>query len=132
MPATYRIDVPSRLVIITWPAAEPDLAEWRVTLDTVFADPTLQPGFSILSDWRLGIGAPTSTFIEAFVHTLGIYHARGLERWATVIPQSSVAFGVGRMAEIQAQLRQVNFRAFVDYDEAYAWLVDGRNGIDGT
>jgi hypothetical protein len=123
MPATYRIDVESRLVVITWPAATPDVHAWRGVIQKLVFDPAFPAGARILSDWRLANGAPDEGFVENFIQALGLLHSRGVVRWATVIPPTQVAYGVGRMAEMRAELHNLHFRAFNDYTEAEAWLL---------
>ena len=122
MPASYRIDVESRLVVITWPATKPDVHAWRGVIQKLVFDPLFPAGARILSDWQLANGAPDQDFIENFLHALDLLQARGAVRWATVIPRTQVAYGVGRMAELRAEARGLHYRVFNDYAEAEAWL----------
>jgi hypothetical protein len=122
MPATYHVDAPRRFAVITWSPDKPELTEWTSTLSTVMADPAFEPGFSILSDWRAAVAPPDPQLMEALVDSIRVLIAEGVRRWATVIPGTPVAFGMGRMAELLAEVREVPIRVFQDYDEALSWV----------
>jgi hypothetical protein len=122
MPATYHIDASRRLVVITWLPGQPELTEWHVTLRTLMGDPAFAPGFSILSDWRAAVSPPDRQTMETLVDRIRALVNEGVRRWGTVIPTTAAAFGMGRMAELLAEVRQVPIRVFQDYDEALVWV----------
>jgi len=124
--ATYRIDSAKLLVVVSWPAMEPDLASTRATIEGLLGDRRLQAGFGVLSDWRLSTGAASATYIQGFIDLLKSAAERGVTRWATVVPATSTAsYGAGRMAEIQSELQGLTYRVFREYDEALHWLTWG-------
>jgi hypothetical protein len=126
MSTDFRFVQKQLLVVITWPAMEPDVLMTRATIEALLADPRLKPGYAVVSDWRHETGAPTSGYIQSFMELLRDAERRGITRWATVVPTASLAaYGVGRMAETNAELRNLSYRVFRDYDEAVRWASEG-------
>jgi hypothetical protein len=110
------------VVVIGWPAIEPNIDLTRATIDALLADPRLQPGYAVVSDWRQQTIPPSSAYVESFIDILSSAERHGIRKWATVVPSTSLAaYGVGRMAELNAELRQLSYRVFRDYEEAVRW-----------
>jgi hypothetical protein len=125
MAATYRVDRAQLLVVMTWPAMAPDITVTRAAVTAMLADSRLQPGFGVLSDWRLATDAASSAYVRDFLDLLRAAEKRGITKWATVVA-STAAYGAGRMAEIQSELVGLTYRVFRDYDEALRWLMPDR------
>jgi hypothetical protein len=122
MPTDVRFLQPHLVVVISWPAMAPDFVLTQGAIGALLTDPRLKPGYAIVSDWRKQTAPPTSEYIESFIDILGSAARYGIRRWATVVPATSVAaYGVGRMAELNAELRDLSYRVFRDYDEAVRW-----------
>lgn len=114
------------VVVVSWPAIEPDIYLTQATIEALLADPRLKPGHAVVSDWRQETTPPSSAYIHSFIDILKSAEARGITRWATVVPAGSLAaYGVGRMAEANAELHNLSYRVFRDYDEALRWAGDG-------
>jgi hypothetical protein len=125
MPVTYRIEVPSRVAIVTWPHMAVQFQMWRALVEELLNAKDFRPGFSVVSDWRELIGAPDSNFVHTAVSVLEQAHRRGIRRWASVIPADSpLAYGVGRMVEIEADIHGFSYRVFREYSEALAWATE--------
>lgn len=125
MTATYRIDALSRVVIVTWPHVSPEFSMWRSVVEEVLSSQEFRPGFSVVSDWRELVGAPDRNFVHTAVSVLEQAQKRGLRRWASVIPaDSTLAYGVGRMVEIEAELHGFSYRVFRAYDLALQWATE--------
>jgi hypothetical protein len=126
MSVTYRRDLPTPVVIITWPRIFPDIQVVQSTMETILADSDRPREFGVVSDWRVSTDAPSIDYVQAFLSLLNSWGRHGLRRWATVVARDSTAsFGMGRMVEIRAEEDGVAYRVFRDYDDALAWVGTG-------
>ena len=120
------VDPVHGIAIITWPAEEePTILLSRHTFKVLRAHPHFRPDMGILADARGVTRPPSMVFVSRFVARLTKLTKSGefVGRFATVVPRQHLAvYGMSRMAEIRSLDAQLNYRAFVDYDEAIAWL----------
>ena len=131
MPADYQFVQRQLLVVITWPAIEPNIHLTRATVEALLADPRLKPGYAVVSDWRQETAPPASDYIYQFIDLLRTADRRGITRWATVIPPTSLAaYGVGRIGEAHADINHLLYRVFRDYDDAVRWA-RGEDPLNG-
>ncbi len=116
----YHIDKASRIVSLT---GEPSSLEvWKQTLLALFADPDFEAGFNFLSDRRRSEEPRSPDFIRAALAFLGSHADKmGRYKWATVV-STTVAYGMGRMAQILSERTNVEVEVFTDIDEARRWL----------
>jgi hypothetical protein len=125
MSVTYRRDLPTPVVIITWPRILPDIKIVQSTMESILADSDRPREFGVVSDWRASTDPPSTGYVQGFLSLLNGWERHGLRRWATVVPRDSTAsFGMGRMVEIRAE-DGVPYRVFRDYDDALAWVGTG-------
>jgi hypothetical protein len=123
MALAYRIDPARQLVIITGDYAEPD--EWRILLTNIVEDPAYRPGSSFIRDLRTSehpVGAQAVMGIIAVVREfwprLGTHRAAMVTRNVIDVPAV--------IAEALASDERMPLRAFTSYDEALAWVSEGR------
>jgi hypothetical protein len=122
MPADFQFVQRQLLVVITWPAIEPDIHLTRATVEAMLADPRLKRGYAVVSDWRQETALPSSEYIYQFIDLLRTAERRGITKWATVVPAASMAaYGIGRMGEAHADINHLQYRVFRDYEEAVRW-----------
>jgi hypothetical protein len=126
MSVTYRRDLQTPVVIITWPRIFPDIQVVQSTMESILSDADRPREFGVVSDWRVSTDPPTIEYVQAFLSFLNSWERHGLRRWATVVPRDSTAsFGMGRMVEIRADEAGVAYRVFRDYDDALTWVGTG-------
>jgi hypothetical protein len=126
MSVTYRRDLPTPVVIITWPRIFPDIQIVQTTMESILADSDRPREFGVVSDWRASTDPPSIEYVQGFVSLLNSWEREGLRRWATVVPRDSTAsFGMGRMVEIRTEAAGVPYRVFREYDDALAWVGTG-------
>ena len=123
MALVYRLDPARQLVIITGDYAEPD--EWRILLTNIVEDPTYRPGSSFIRDLRASehpVSAQAVMGIIAVVREfwprLGTHRAAMVTRNVIDVPAV--------IAEALASDERMPLRAFTSYDEALAWVSEGR------
>jgi hypothetical protein len=92
--------------------------EWRAAVDAALAHPDYRPGMGILHDWRRLRGAPSP---EEIWRRADHGAQLGPIRWALVAP-TTVAYGMGRMAEFLTEELAIELRVFRDIAEAEAWV----------
>lgn len=124
---TLEIDPIRRVAIANWADIEPTIDLCRTLLDRLLADPAFARHFGILGDHRRLRTPPTQEFVLAFVDFLEESQRSGrfTGRVASVIsPRELEVYGMASMTEILADLANLNanYRAFVDFDEAVAWV----------
>ena len=125
----FRVEPSLRIVVITWPDVEPELGLWRASVERVLADPLVENGMGIVSDRRQLTRVPSTAFIRGFISTLELYVRTGkfTGRFATVVSPNEIAvYGMARMAELLGDHPKLPYRVFKDFDEAVAWVREGR------
>ena len=121
---TCEIDSEQRIAILTWTQEPKDFLGWKQHFEKVLVDPRFRPDFGIISDWRGLREAPTNSFVEEFLEALQQARARKQfsGRWATVVSTAHPAvFGVGRMTEMRAELKGLEYRIYRDLQRAVLW-----------
>ena len=123
MSVAYRRDLPSPVVVITWPKILPDIQVVQSTMTSILADEERPREFSILSDWRDSPEAPGMDDVRGFLLLLEEWRHQGLRRWATVVRRdATAAYGMGRMVEIRAEEVGGAYRVFREFDDALEWV----------
>jgi hypothetical protein len=98
--------------------------EWRDAVDAALADPAVRPGMGIIHDWRKHRTSLPSAEVKKRAEYVARNAARfGQTRWALLV-DSSVGYGMGRMAEALTGLGAA-LRVFRDPVEAEAWARGG-------
>ena len=122
----YSIDDDLRIVTIVGDYAE--AAEWRALLEAVAGDPRYQGGYSFLRDVRSSAHPVTPaavidiiTVVGEFWQPLRVHRAAVLSR-PGIDPPALVAHAL-------AEDLRLPLRAFASYDEAIAWLTEGRQAL---
>lgn len=121
MPVSYDIDLDASFVILRF-TGETDFAAYRAVMDGVLADPRFRPGMCWLSDRRATTELPSADFVRRLTDYIGT-HSPTFARcgWA-VVTGTLGDYGMARMAELLSERHEADVRAFMDYDEAVAWL----------
>jgi hypothetical protein len=118
----YEIDEAKRLVTLISEDVMP-FEDLRAVLDSVFADPRFQTGFSFFSDVSGYRQVPSVDYVKQAVAYLGSRADRfGHCRWA-VLTDALAMYGMLRMSEFLLVRTPVRLRGFRDRDEAMRWLV---------
>ena len=124
MPLEYRIDSDQRVVTITGDYA--DAEGWRAMLSAVLHDPAYRPGFSFLRDLRESAHPVSSHTVMAIVAVVREYWTKlGAHRAAIVTRRAGSDPAV--IAHALAEYEHLPLKAFNSYDEAMAWLREGRS-----
>jgi hypothetical protein len=125
MAIKYRIDSDERIVYLTTEGAS-NYAEWKATMLSILSDPSFQSGIGFLSDRRSQTNEPDSEFARSAAQFL-MQHKDDLEGclWAAVSNDAAL-FGMQRMFAVLAEATGVKAMAFMDYEEARAWLLSPR------
>lgn len=124
-PIDYEINVTQRRVHVTY-RSQPRFDEWEATMDTIFQDSRLDPGFGILLDRREVPRAASTDYIRRMVAFIDAKCAKfGPTPWAIVVADLT-SFGAGRMAEQLANGGKI--RTFRDLEQARGWLEAGAPG----
>jgi hypothetical protein len=96
-------------------------AEWEAVMLAILADPRYRAGMSLLADHR----AQRSILREGIARR-GIFVERNSGVLAgsrcAVVTSPGFNFGMARMAEVLMEGGKIEFGAFVEIDEARAWL----------
>ncbi len=122
MPMSYSIDPEARLVRIVGSGRLTD-DEMVQCVSALRADPKLEPDMSTLSDMRDIEVAFTPEGVERMVDAMEATAERRSQARAAIVVGSDVAFGMGRMFEMQSEERTApSFRIFRDMDAAREWL----------
>lgn len=116
---------PERQLVILTADGTPDLGELEGTLGAVAGDPWYQPGFGVLLDARARVSSPSATYVESLVAFIVGHPHLCRSRWAFLTMNPAV-YGMARMAEIVAEQRRLELRAFLpsEYDDAIQWLAE--------
>ena len=72
------------VVVVSWPAIEPDIYLTRATIEALLSDPRLQPGYAVVSDWRNQTSAPSAAYVQSFVDLLKSAGQRGITRLSLI------------------------------------------------
>ena len=122
MDFTYRIDKDNRIVYLSGQTT--DINVWKQTFLTLFADSDYEKGFNFLFDRRSIEELASTEFIKA---TIGFFNVHKEQvkggKWAIVV-STTVAFGLGRMAQILSEDVLSEMQIFTDIDKALRWLLD--------
>ena len=90
-------------------------------LETVIADPALDGVQGILIEDKGTPFYPVADEINVILSHFATLSAEGRRHLALVV-ENDVQFGVGRLIEAQAQMRDISFRVFHSVAEAKEWL----------
>lgn len=125
MAITYRIDSDERIVYLTT-EGDSNYTEWKTTMLSILSDPAFQSGIGFLSDRRSQTSQPESEFARSAAQFM-MQHRDELEGclWAAV-SNDAVLFGMQRMFTVLAEATGIKAMAFMDYEEARAWLLSPR------
>ena len=122
MPMTYEIDPEARLVRLLGTGLITD-EEMVRCISTLRADPRLEPDMNTLSDMReIEVGF-TSTGVARMLDVMEKTADRRRSARSAIVVSTDLAFGMGRMVELQSDERvDPTFRIFRDMDAALEWL----------
>ena len=123
MAFSYEIDPDRRLVIVR-PESRPSISDWEDVLDRVAADPGFERGFGLMSDRRHLHVEPDASYVRATIDAVASRRASfGATRFA-ILTSHLATYGMARMAEALAENRGIEWRVFMEPDEASRWLTE--------
>lgn len=120
MPFTIELDA-DREIAIAKGVGPFDLEDARAALQAVVTHPCFVDGVRLLWDVRERTTAPDPQGAKAWLDTLTAYREH-LDHRIAILTRAGVQYGIGRMVEIHAELRNFELRVFVDPDSAEGWL----------
>ncbi len=122
MPMSYIIDQRRNLIRITGSGVLTD-KEMIQCITDLREDPALQPDMSTLSDMRNVEVAFTAEGIAKMLNIMERTSERRTGAKAAIVVNSEVAFGMGRIFEMRAEVRvDPSFMIFRDMEAACEWL----------
>lgn len=101
----------------------PTVREWQAMMEAILSDPRFRPGFHFLFDKRKLHEAASIAYVEE-VSRFYRAHRHKFGRCA-IVAGDLLAFGMSRMTE--GYCIDGNVRAFMEVNEAEAWLVLGES-----
>lgn len=125
MALQYDIDAAQQIVTITGDYAEPE--EWRVLLAAVAEDPNYPGGYGFLRDVRGSAHPVTAQSVMGIIAVVREFWPRLKVRRAAILTGPSID-AAAMIAHALAEDQRIPLRAFTAYDDALAWLNDGRPG----
>jgi hypothetical protein len=123
MAFSHDIDPARRLVTIRADRL-PSLRDLEDVLHRVQSDPRFQPGFGVLSDRRHFDAESDAPYVRAAIDALARRHDTFHPTRFAIVTSHLATYGMGRMAEVYAENRNVLFRVFMDELSALAWLLE--------
>jgi hypothetical protein len=123
MSLAYEIDASRRLIVISGEYSNAD--EWRSLLLKVLSDPHRKPGFAFLRDLR---NATTPVDADGVVQIMEVV----CRFWPQLQPSRAAIVtkhdddSAALVAHALADSQQLPIRAFNSYDDALAWLLQGK------
>lgn len=120
MPFTIQIEA-DRGIAIAKGSGPFDLEDARAGLEAVVTHPRFAEGVRLLWDVRERTTAPDPQGAKAWLDTLTTYREH-LDHRIAVLTRAGAQYGIGRMVEIHAELRNFELRVFVDPASAEDWL----------
>jgi hypothetical protein len=122
VPVTYTIDREARLVRIvgSGPLTDEEMAE---CVSALREDSCLEPDMNTLADMREIEVAFTAQGVRTMIEIMMRSAKRRSAANAAIVVSTDVAFGMGRMLELQADgIVEPSFRIFRDLAAACDWL----------
>ena len=123
MALKYHIDAAQQIVTITGDYAEPE--EWRALLAAVAQDPKYPGGYGFLRDVRGSADPVTAQSVMGIIAVVQEFWHRLRVRRAAIVTRAGID-APAMIAHALAEDRHIPLRAFNSYDDAVAWLNDGR------
>ena len=127
MALDYRIDSGERLITITGEYAGAE--EWQALLNRILQDPQLQPGCGFLRDLRAAMTPVDAAAVVGLMDAVRRF-------WPLLKPCRAAVLTTRQFdpaalaAHALADTHGLPLRTFNDYDNAIAWLREGRGAAE--